>query len=78
MEVGQRTDSQRGRRSKERNESSQNILLKKIEGEFLSNFLTPRRRALVAAAKTGSPALTIWPNETAPAISKKRKELELM
>ena len=30
--------------------------------------LTPRRRALVAAAKTGSPALTIWPKETAPEI----------
>ena len=28
--------------------------------------LTPRRIALVAAAKTGSPAFTIWPNETAP------------
>ena len=32
--------------------------------------LTPRRRALVAAAKTGSPALTIWPKETAPEIFK--------
>ena len=28
--------------------------------------LTPRRTALVAAAKTGSPAFTIWPNDTAP------------
>ena len=24
------------------------------------------KRALVAAANTGSPALTIWPNDTAP------------
>ena len=31
-----------------------------------SYVLTPRSTALVAAAKTGSPAFTIWPKETAP------------
>ena len=31
--------------------------------------LTPRRTALVAAAKTGSPALTIWPKDTAPNVN---------
>ena len=30
--------------------------------------LTPRRMALVAAANTGSPALTIWPKDTAPTV----------
>ena len=31
-----------------------------------SYMLTPRSMALVAAAKTGSPAFTICPKETAP------------
>ena len=41
-----------------------------LSHEVMSNAqLTPRRMALVAAAKTGSPAFTIWPKDTAPTVA---------